>query len=313
METVSLRPNGGVVWPSRVPPLVPSRAVSRPPPHRPYEKKQRDYKTKVSLGVACCRFMDGRPEILMVLKRYTYYYNAFVHGKYGTNNRQVLMNLFNGMTVDEKQDILSLNFNQIWYRVWLHAPKNSSYFMSKNKFESSFLPDGGRRLRAMISASTTSSCIWEIPKGHKNSGREPDVNCAVREFNEETSFDKTNYKLIPGAIRRHSYIDDNVRYSNIYYIGLANDFSDTPRINFFNKDQVGEISDIRWMSLEMVRLVDCNGRLEPVVKPIFNFLASQKRARQPARRGRSAPIPLERPMSKVDPVTRKVVRFADGH
>ncbi len=226
---------------------------------------------RVSLGIACCRFSGNKPEILLVCKRFTYAYNLFAHGKYNSSNNAELMALFNGMTIEEKHDLLSLNFMQIWYRLWLNSTqKNANYFNAKNKFESTFMVDSGVRLRKLISKSTHSNKIWEIPKGRKKNKTEPDIHCAIREFGEETGVTKKSYKIYP-TTRTYSYVDDGVRYTNIYYLAFTK-YNIDPHISFNLQDQVDEISDIRWMDIEDIRRIDESKRLESFVTPIFNFM-----------------------------------------
>jgi 8-oxo-dGTP pyrophosphatase MutT (NUDIX family) len=177
-------------------------------------------------------------------------------GKYNPNNNAEIIKLLNGMTIDEKLDLLSLNFIQIWYRLWLSTSQQSqSYFNAKNKFESSFAVDQGVRLRKLVTKSAHAERVWEIPKGRKKNRTEPDIHCAVREFGEETGVQKKNYKMFPGAKRTYSYVDENTRYTNIYYIALAKTNVE-PKIDFSITDQVSEVSDIRWMSIEDIRHID---------------------------------------------------------
>lgn len=231
-----------------------------------------------SYGVACSRLSkagSGAPphyEILLICKRYTYSYNTFIHGRYDANNSEALVELFGGMTVDEKLDILSFNFMQIWYRVWLNNPHRTvSYFVSKNKFESAFLVDSGARLRRLISRAGHSDKIWEIPKGRKKNKLELDIHCAIREFHEETGVPKAKYRIFPENTRTHSYVDDNIRYTNLYYLAFA-PHNIQLTVDFALQDQVDEICDIRWASLEDIRVLDKTGKLSAVVKPMFNFM-----------------------------------------
>ncbi len=226
---------------------------------------------RISIGIACCRFNEDRTEILLVCPRCTYAYRTFTRGKYNSNNTYEMISLFNNMTVDEKLDILSLNFIQIWYRMWLNTSfKNASYFVAKNKFESTFVIDGGVRLRKLIAKSTHANKIWEIPKGRKRGKGESNIDCAVREFGEETGISKHNYKLFPNAIRSYSYIDDATRYTNIYYFAYMKHNTDV-HVDLTSQ-QISEISDIRWMDINAIRCNDHTGRLTTFVRPVFNFI-----------------------------------------
>lgn len=231
---------------------------------------------KQSKGIALCRFNGSRPEILLVCKRYTYAFNNFAHGKYNSNDAAGMINLFSGMTVDEKLDILSLRFEMIWYRVWLDSPRSASYYTAKHKFEDAFVMDGGVKLRKLINKSSNSQRLWEIPKGRKKNKNEPDINCAIREFYEETCVAKKSYRLFPKAKRTYSYTDGGIKYINTYYIAYTK-HNIEPRINFEARDQLDEVSDIRWMSIDEIRFSDPTGRLEDMVKPIFNYVKKHAR------------------------------------
>lgn len=234
-------------------------------------------KVKSSLGIACCRISgDSKPEILLVCKRYTYAYNLFIHAKYNSSDNAAIIELFNGMTVDEKLNILSMNFAQIWYKVWLGTTNNAFYYTARNKFETTFMADGGARLRRLINRSSNAQLIWEIPKGRRRYKNEPDLQCAIREFTEETGIPKRYYKIIPDAKRTYTYVDNGTRYTNTYFIGLEKRTIE-PRMNFGQQSQVDELCDIRWMNIEQIRLCDPSGRLERFVAPIFRFVRRQMR------------------------------------
>jgi 8-oxo-dGTP pyrophosphatase MutT (NUDIX family) len=240
--------------------------------NKPIRPRQDFIRERRSIGIACCRIQDTKPQILLVRKRYTYAYNIFVNGKYKSNDNHGLIELFSGMTIDEKLDILSLNFIQIWYRMWLNsAQRTEHYFIAKNKFESTFA--GGERLRRLIAKSTHASRVWEIPKGRKSDKLEPDIHCAIREFQEETGISKANYKIVSDVAKSYSYIDCDVRYVNVYYLALAS-VNAVPHIDFNANDQVGEVSDIRWMDIEDIRRID--PRLAKFVRPIFNYMRKYK-------------------------------------
>lgn len=76
---------------------------------------------KRAFGVACVRYNSEMREyeILMVRKRCTYAFHSFVAGKYDRGDERSMMNLFNAMTNQEKLDILSLDFDILWWRIWL--------------------------------------------------------------------------------------------------------------------------------------------------------------------------------------------------
>lgn len=209
----------------------------------------------------------------MVRKRFTYAFNTFVHGKYDPSNSAQVLELFNSMTLAEKLDILSLDFKQLWYRIWLGATLGRAqvYPTAKSVFERAFVADGGDRLKRLLHKSTHhEELLWEVPKGRKRNKVESDVHCAVREFQEETGVSKHNYYLTD-ATRTHTFTDEGIKYVNRYYIAYTTKKIE-PIISFTKSEQLDEISDIRWMSIEDIRYSDSTGRLERLIKPIFNYV-----------------------------------------
>jgi 8-oxo-dGTP pyrophosphatase MutT (NUDIX family) len=241
-------------------------------------------KYKTSYGIALCRFnkeKNYQSEILMIKKRYTYYYFNFVFGLYAIQNIKQLRILFDNMTFSEKVDILSMRFNIMWYRLWLCNPektfdadklikniskntnqpqKNIKYYhKKKNKFESTFLKDGGSQLRKLITNSSNSTTPWEIPKGGKNEN-ELDLNCAVREFEEETGISFNNYTMLWSTPPiKVSHRVDNTVYISIYYVAyLNNDSKWSPKINFNLQNQLNEVEEVRWVSLDEIKFLNLN-------------------------------------------------------
>ena len=229
---------------------------------------------KTSYGVSLCRYnanKNNQPEILMIKKRFTYSYFSFIFGYYKKDNDAYLRYLFNNMTSGEKVDILSMKFSNMWYRLWLAEPeKNYNSFVShtdtknikrylskKSKFESIFLKDAGVRLCNLINNSTNSVTPWEIPKGAPNLN-ELDMNCAVREFEEETSIKSDNYNILWGIkpiISTHK--DDDIIYRSVYYTAYINKNSKwVPNIKFNNINQLSEVDQIQWIALDDIKFLN---------------------------------------------------------
>lgn len=232
---------------------------------------------KISAGIACVRRAQTGMEILLVRKRYTYAYNKFVNGRYRVDSNKELITLFNQMTLEEKLDLMSMNFAQIWYRVWLtNSSKMSAYYAAEGKFKNNFATDGGSRLRRLLAAANLhGQLIWEIPKGRKKTRNESDIECALREFKEETRVDKCQFKMYP-INTTYSYISDRTKYTNIYYFALAKG-NITTSINISSRDQVGEVAEIKWMSLEDMKHSGTCERIIPIVGRIFKYMRKHAR------------------------------------
>lgn len=257
-------------------------------------------RTKLSFGTALCRYnkeKNNEIEIILVKKRYTYYFFSFVMGHFSIRDTKYIRYLFDNMSFAEKIDIISMQYSQMWYRIWLNNPEKyfnitdvykmskfsmspienrfsnaeiyKLYFDGKVKFEKNFLEDKGKRLRNLIQNSSDSEVLWEIPKGGKKRGLQPngkyetDVDCAIREFSEETSIKSNKYKILydinPIII---SHVDNDTIYKTIYYVAkLKNSDDYAPHIDFRNFDQITEIEQIKWVSLAEVKFFN----LSPVM------------------------------------------------
>lgn len=236
--------------------------------------------TKHSCGVILCRKgASGRPEVLLVRKRYTYAYAEFVHGRYsagrGAAAARAVAPLLAQMTEEEIFDIWSLNYAQMWYRIWVSYDATEVYLKKAARFRAAFIDlDGGAALReALRRAPGRGALLWEVPKGRHLSAREASLICAVRELREETGVGVRDYALLPGVERRVAYVSDGVRYSVQYYgaIAHAHCAAAPPRLPVRSEPRArSEVSGARWFDVEQIRAVDAGaGRLEALVRPVF--------------------------------------------
>lgn len=218
-------------------------------------------------------------EILMIKKRLTYSFIAFVKGIYNKNNDNELLRLFDNMTVDEKFCIMSLNFNIMWYKSTLTLPYTNKY-MSKEltkyekckiKFENTFLNDNGKRLLNIIKRSKSSKKIWEIPKGSVNKN-ESNINAAIREFYEETNIKKNKYKILYNITPiTYTFIDENITYKYVYYIAVLLDNKYNLYLDFKLNSNIMEITELKFFSLQDLNIININPKLINLIKKVFKI------------------------------------------
>lgn len=246
--------------------------------------------TKISFGVIVTRISKAtnRPEAVLVRGRYSYEFAEFVHGRYSRKNSRAVSALFDAMSVNERLDIYSLDFAQMWYRIWLTSERRELYNKKFAKFQASWLrDDSGEYLRRLVQGSRPSPADGgirlEFPKGKRQSNLEPDLNCAIRETEEEAGISKCDYQILPGIKRRASHVHMGVRYVNVYYVAVARREL-TVGVDFRDLDQVSEVSEVRWMDIEQIRLFDApDRRLEKTVAPVFKYVKRYARGLIPTR------------------------------
>ena len=170
----------------------------------------------------------------------------------------------------------------MWYRICLNVDKEDpSYIKKFNKFKTEFLDyDNGKKLINMIkNTKFRGTLLWEIPKGRKVNNKESDIDCAIREVEEETGIKKEDYKIIPNIKKKVSYISNNVKYVFIYFIGIINNTFMKRRAsaNIYQRQSllkdIREISDIGWFNMQYIKLFDNgNNQLEYVIKPSIKIV-----------------------------------------
>jgi len=80
---------------------------------------------------------DNNIEYLMIRRKHSLNYIEFIRGKYDINNIEYLENIINLLSKEEKQLILTHNFQDLWNMLWNDNKKKSNeYKESLNKFES---------------------------------------------------------------------------------------------------------------------------------------------------------------------------------
>lgn len=243
--------------------------------------------TRTSIGIILCRKNNttGRPEVLLVHKRYTYAFTEFVHGRFARGKiksslslRNVITNLLEQMTLEELFDIISLNFSQMWYRVWLTLDNRDFYNKKNAKFQSTFMcEDGGETLRKLVMlVHSKGTLLWSLPKGRHLNNNEANILCATRELFEETGIKKSEYHILPGAKRCVSYVSCGTRYNCIYYIAIAKsqvNKKTSIRPTLRNIGDMAEISESQWYDIENIRLIDdVKLRLETLISPAFKLM-----------------------------------------
>lgn len=254
--------------------------------------KTMEIRVKKSYGVAICRFNTetNQYELLLVKKRCTYNFVEFVLGHYAKNNESRLLYLFNGMTNSEKLSILSLDYGNIYYNVFLTNPDSlffddktvisenlAKYKEYKRKFIETFTRDGGVKLRKIIAKSKNIETIWEVPKGRKSHPQEKELMCAIRETEEETGIGLDKYNLLMDiSPRKISHMDANTKYMNYIYIGVINNNKYVPKVLFSNNQQISEVVNMTWMSLDQIRNIDNNNLLN-FAKVTFKLLKKKEK------------------------------------
>ena len=212
----------------------------------------------ISLGVILYNNTNNELKYLMIQRKDTLGFVEFLRGKYNLENINYISDLFKIMTIQERNSIVKYSFDELWDKLWLSKNNqyHNEYDNSKKKFN--LLKNGifiKNVLYTLNSINTNTPKLydkpeWGFPKGRRNY-HENDINCAIREFEEETGIQNSDY-VIDNSIKRveETFLGtNNIRYKHIYYIAYSKDILEF-EINKNNFNQVTEIGDIKWFNYD---------------------------------------------------------------
>ena len=176
-----------------------------------------------SYGIICYKYDEDKLKYLIVRRRNSLSYVEFLRGRYKITNIEFLLILFKNMTIDERKIIKNGNFDMLWSDLWLNRDNKdhrSEFHKGKRKFED--LTQGINisdkqfitiEYLLKITESIYDVPEWSFPKGRRNA-YESDIECANREFVEESNYLSDDYKLISCDTFEEEHLGSNNIWAN---------------------------------------------------------------------------------------------------
>ena len=218
-------------------------------------------------------------KFLLISRKHSLTYIEFVRGRYKEDNHLGVKGLFELMMQYEIDFIKYNDFDTIWNDFWNnHEHKlklKNEYYDSKNKFNKLKYKNN---IKYNLEYYTTvkphyTIAEWGIPKGRKKYG-ESDLNCALREFTEETQIDSKDIKIINEIYPLIELMQgtDGKQYRHIYFVAeLINNISEFK----INNNEVQNIGFFSYFdSIRLLRPYHKEKKiiLENVLKYYMNML-----------------------------------------
>ena len=208
-----------------------------------------------SIGIIAFRYNNNKREYLMIRRKDSLGFVDFMRGKYPLNNKSYIMNIINEMTIDEKNKLLTMSFEDLWNYLWgnnigiqYRGEEKISQEKIKTLKEGVYFNKEKYTLERLINESNTiwTEPEWGYPKGRRNY-QEKDLNCAIREFEEETGYLRNNLQIIQNVIPfEEIFTGSNYKsYKHRYYIAFLNNHDD---IN--DEYQKSEVSKVEWKTYD---------------------------------------------------------------
>jgi 8-oxo-dGTP pyrophosphatase MutT (NUDIX family) len=159
------------------------------------------------------------------------------------------------MSVVEKDMILTTSFENLWKQMWgsiqntqFKNEENASYKKMELLKNGVTINDNTITLKEIVENSSTNwtETEWEFPKGRRN-GKEKDIDCAMREFEEETGIPQGKIKIIENILPfEEIFIGSNHKsYKHKYFLAYMDENEELLE-NF----QISEVSKLEWKTIE---------------------------------------------------------------
>lgn len=208
-----------------------------------------------SIGIIVFRKYNDTIQYLMIKRKHSLGFVEFMRGKYPLHNYEYLINIFNEMSIYERDLVQKSSFDELWTYLWgdqVGIQYRGEEKISREKFHSLKIGittvNNEYNLETIINncSSTWEDPEWGFPKGRRNY-QEKDLNCALREFEEETGYVRGNIQLIQNIIPYEEiFTGSNLKsYKHKYFVGCIDS-----SINPTNKFQETEVSDVKWLSYD---------------------------------------------------------------
>lgn len=211
---------------------------------------------------------------LVICRSHTMGYVDIVRGRY--SNEKIIQNYINNLTYKERYKLQNSNFNDLWDDLWVN--KESKFYINEKDYAKSQFEKLNISKLLENSIGKYKTPEWGFPKGRRNS-YETDLQCAKREFMEETGYTNADYKIINVSPIEETYTGTNdIEYTHKYYIALMNQNIKKPCVNYNNITQRSEVSNVALLNindcLEIFRPYDTEKK-DLLIK-LHTFMSNKK-------------------------------------
>ena len=215
-------------------------------------------------------------KLLFIQRKHSIGYTDFIRGRYFYNEPNYMTKIFiNEMTTDEIERIKNLSFQELWDDLWLdHSSNHYKYDFSKAKHKYSKL-----NIKKLIdnNKSNYEHTEFGFPKGRINKFKETEIQCAVREFEEETGYSKNNYNILNIPIIEENFTGTNfVKYIHKYYFAQMKKNITIPEIkNMFQQDETCNLDFLSYNEcIKLIRPYETSKKdlIEKTFSCIYNYI-----------------------------------------
>jgi 8-oxo-dGTP pyrophosphatase MutT (NUDIX family) len=197
---------------------------------------------------------EGTPLFLLVQRKNSMGFVDLLRGKYAIpsltyeQQEECLQTHIEELTCEERDLIVHKSFDELWSYLWVnhssHAFKRE-YDTAKRIFNERDVPTKVQKSECRYHMTEL-----EVPKGRRQVVEQP-IDCAIREFCEETGYSSNDIKLIDiGPVYEEFEGTNNQKYRHVYYFCHMRPGTKMPHLDRKNDLQIGEIRNVGWFSID---------------------------------------------------------------
>ncbi len=256
----------------------------------------------ISYGIIAYKIIDNNPLYCLVCRKDSFTYSEFLRSKYELEDVDSIYRIIKFMTKDEHKKLLNSDFETMWDNLWFLDKKmiysgkfKKEFTNSKYKFETlkkgyttTIHTDLGIKIKKHIKLDNILKELennkefiydepeWGFPKGKKNEN-ESSIECAKREFFEETNIPLSNLTFTNMNTITEKFIADNLQeYTHIYYLARCPPDLEIS-IDKDNLIQTSEISKIKWFTFEeaLNKIREYNVEKKEILKQVHELILKE--------------------------------------
>jgi 8-oxo-dGTP pyrophosphatase MutT (NUDIX family) len=176
-------------------------------------------------------------------------FTEFLRGKYKVDDIPYITTLISNMTKSEHALLQKHTFDELWTIHWgVGRDHHSKEFEASRELFNQL-----NMVELVKGLSGYQESEWGFPKGRR-SQRETDMDCAIREFTEETNIQRSAYVICKNLLLSETFNGTNgVPYRHDYFIALLRNPKAIDLEQVMTTMQQKEVSAIEWKTIDECR------------------------------------------------------------
>jgi 8-oxo-dGTP pyrophosphatase MutT (NUDIX family) len=234
-----------------------------------FNNKNKTTKDEVKDIVEC---LKHKIKFLIISRKNSLGFIEFMRGRYEVDNPDSVVHLIEQMTEGEKSMLLTQSFDDVWVTLWKNNSRNKIYEKEYHTSLQKYMEVD----KDLIKNTKPKYNIpeWGFPKGRRNY-YERDLECAQREFNEETGLENKEVVILDRIYPLAEIFTGTnmVKYKHVYFLGTMHHLKPLKADN--SEVQKQEVGDIGWFNYDdtMQRIRPYHTERKKLIEDFLYFLA----------------------------------------